>query len=83
MRTIWVLGATGQGGRAIAGELLAGGADVVLVGRDHRRLTTVAESLGGPVRTGAEIIPIENLGGTTHYLVSPRGITPADSARRS
>ena len=51
MRTIWILGATGRGGRAIAGELLAGGADVVLVGRDHRRLTTVAESLGGPVRT--------------------------------
>src|SRR6516165_11836274 len=52
MRTIWILGATGKGGRAIARELVAaGGADVVLVGRDHSRLTTVAESLGGTVRT--------------------------------
>ena len=51
MRTIWILGATGKGGRAIARELVAGGADVVLVGRDHSRLTTVAESLGGPVHT--------------------------------
>src|SRR6516165_3535403 len=52
MRTIWILGATGKGGRAIARELVAaGGADVVLVGRDHSRLTTVAESLGGSVRT--------------------------------
>jgi short subunit dehydrogenase-like uncharacterized protein len=52
MRTIWILGATGQGGRAIARELVAvGGADVVLVGRDDSRLTTVAESLGGTVRT--------------------------------
>ena len=51
MQTIWILGATGQGGRTIARELVAGGADVVLVGRDRSRLTTVAESLGGTVRT--------------------------------
>ena len=32
---------------------------------------------------GAQIITTENLGGTTHYLVSPRDTTPADPARRS
>ena len=51
MQTIWILGATGKGGRAIARELVAGGADVILVGRDHGRLSTVAQPLGGPVRT--------------------------------
>ncbi|WP_068176249.1 saccharopine dehydrogenase NADP-binding domain-containing protein [Mycobacterium sp. UM_CSW] len=51
MQTIWVVGATGKGGRAIARELVASGADVVLVGRDHSRLTVFADSVGGPVRT--------------------------------
>jgi short subunit dehydrogenase-like uncharacterized protein len=52
VQTIWVLGATGNGGRAIARELVAiSRADVVLVGRDHSRLSTIAESLGGNVRT--------------------------------
>ena len=52
MQTIWILGATGKGGRAIACELAAvDGVDVVLVGRHHGRLTTVAESLGGTVGT--------------------------------
>lgn len=51
MQTIWVLGATGKGGRAIASELIGGDADVVLVGRDHDRLTAVAASLGGQSRT--------------------------------
>src|SRR5271168_1697101 len=51
MQTIWVLGATGKGGRAIASELIGGDADVVLVGRDHDRLSAVAASLGGQNRT--------------------------------
>lgn len=51
MQTIWILGATGKGGRAIASELIGHGADVVLVGRDHDRLATVAASLGGQNRT--------------------------------
>src|ERR1700757_3605908 len=51
MQTIWVLGATGKGGRAIASELIGGDADVVLIGRDHNRLAAVAASLGGQNRT--------------------------------
>ena len=51
MRTIWLLGATGRGGRAISRELVVRGADVVLVGRDGDRLAAAAGSLGGSVRT--------------------------------
>lgn len=51
MRTIWILGATGKGGRAIASELIGASADVVLVGRDHDRLAAAAASLGGKSRT--------------------------------
>jgi short subunit dehydrogenase-like uncharacterized protein len=51
MQTIWVLGATGKGGRAIASELIGNVADVVLLGRDHDRLAAVAASLGGQHRT--------------------------------
>ncbi|MGH3767613.1 MAG: saccharopine dehydrogenase NADP-binding domain-containing protein [Pseudonocardiaceae bacterium] len=45
MAEIWVLGATGRGGRGIARELVAGGSDVVLVGRDADRLAGLAGSL--------------------------------------
>lgn len=51
MKTIWILGATGKGGRAIASELTGIGADVVLVGRDRDRLSAAAVSLGGQNRT--------------------------------
>jgi short subunit dehydrogenase-like uncharacterized protein len=47
MPTIWILGATGKGGRAIASELIGGDAEVVLLGRDRDRLAAVAASLGG------------------------------------
>src|SRR6476620_4291 len=51
MQTIWILGATGKGGRAIASELIgATSAEVVLVGRDHDRLAAAAASLGGQSR---------------------------------
>jgi short subunit dehydrogenase-like uncharacterized protein len=45
MTKIWILGATGRGGRGIARELVAAGADVVLVGRDHEKLQAFAASL--------------------------------------
>jgi short subunit dehydrogenase-like uncharacterized protein len=48
---IWVFGATGRGGRAIARELVDTGADVVLLGRDRDRLAAVAASLGERVRS--------------------------------
>jgi short subunit dehydrogenase-like uncharacterized protein len=59
MQTIWILGATGKGGRAIACELIGNDADVVLVGRDHDRLATVAASLGGVNRTLVAAGPAE------------------------
>lgn len=51
MTTIWILGATGKGGRAIASELIGSDAELVLVGRDHDRLDSVATALGGRCRT--------------------------------
>src|ERR1700745_199563 len=51
MKEIWVLGATGLSGRAIARELVASGADVVLTGRHAERLAEVAESVGEGART--------------------------------
>ena len=48
MTTIWVFGATGLSGRAIAHELVVGGADVVLVGRNRDKLASAARSIGGP-----------------------------------
>ena len=47
MATIWIFGATGVSGRAIAHELVRGGADVVLVGRDEDKLASVGRSIGG------------------------------------
>ncbi|WP_335981276.1 hypothetical protein [Streptomyces sp. CA2R106] len=51
MDEIWVLGATGRTGRAIAARLAAEGAPLVLVGRDAGRLDTVAAEVGGMSRT--------------------------------
>jgi short subunit dehydrogenase-like uncharacterized protein len=59
MQTIWILGATGKGGRAIASELIGNDADVVLVGRDPDRLATVAASLGGQNCTILSPGPVE------------------------
>ena len=47
---IWVLGATGRTGRAIARRLHQAGSTVVLVGRDGGRLAAVAAELGGAPR---------------------------------
>jgi short subunit dehydrogenase-like uncharacterized protein len=47
MTSIWVYGATGRGGRAIAQKLAADEAELVLVGRDETRLNELARSLPG------------------------------------
>ena len=47
---IWILGATGRCGRAIAKELAAKKLWPVLLGRDRQRLQALADSLGGQPR---------------------------------
>lgn len=47
---IWVLGATGRTGRAIAARLHAAGRPLVLAGRDRERLSRLAAELGGGPR---------------------------------
>ncbi|WP_030903644.1 saccharopine dehydrogenase NADP-binding domain-containing protein [Streptomyces sp. NRRL F-5126] len=42
---VWILGATGRVGRAVAGRLAARGVAPVLVGRDHDRLAEAAADL--------------------------------------
>jgi short subunit dehydrogenase-like uncharacterized protein len=87
MTTIWIFGATGLSGRAIANELVAGGADIVLVGRDPDRLASTAGSLGGPVGgrvvSGpaqlAELIRAEKPGVLVN-AVGPYGATAAPLA---
>jgi short subunit dehydrogenase-like uncharacterized protein len=51
MKAIWVFGATGLSGRGVARELVDSGAEVVLVGRDQHKLSSVSESVGGSART--------------------------------
>ncbi|MEU6096712.1 hypothetical protein [Streptomyces sp. NPDC047079] len=48
---VWILGATGRSGRAIAARLAAGPLPPVLVGRDPERLRELAGTLGGTPRT--------------------------------
>lgn len=47
---IWVLGATGRTGRAVAARLRDAGFRPVLVGRDRARLEAIATELGGEPR---------------------------------
>lgn len=47
---IWILGATGRVGRAVAARMRADGLPVVLVGRDRARLDAVAAGLSGDAR---------------------------------
>jgi len=47
---IWVLGATGRTGRAVAARLHEAGVRPVLVGRDRARLEAIAAELGGDPR---------------------------------
>ena len=51
MNEIWILGALGRSGRAIAAELATAQAKLVLVARDSAQLAALAESLGGSPRT--------------------------------
>ena len=50
MNEIWILGATGRSGRAVAAKLAAAQFPLVLVGRDTARLQRVAASTGGDLR---------------------------------
>jgi short subunit dehydrogenase-like uncharacterized protein len=43
---VWILGATGRIGRAVAARLAAKGVTVVLVGRDHDRLRKAGAAIG-------------------------------------
>ncbi|MEU5703506.1 NAD(P)H-binding protein [Streptomyces aurantiacus] len=47
---IWILGATGRIGAAVAARLASQGAPLVLVGRDRDRLDQVQASLGGDAK---------------------------------
>ncbi|WP_269855897.1 saccharopine dehydrogenase NADP-binding domain-containing protein [Streptomyces sp. RPT161] len=51
MNEIWILGATGWTGRAVAAELAASHGSPVLVGRDAARLRQLATTIGGTSRT--------------------------------
>ena len=51
MNEIWILGATGRSGRAVAAKLRAAQQAPVLVGRDAARLQSVAANIGGDLRT--------------------------------
>lgn len=46
MSQVWILGATGRVGCAVARDLAGKGVPVVLVGRDRSRLAAVADSIG-------------------------------------
>ena len=50
MNEIWILGATGRSGRAVAALLAQAPCPLVLVGRDTARLQKVAETVGGEAR---------------------------------
>lgn len=50
MNEIWILGATGRSGRAIATELTGAGLTPVLVGRDTMRLRKVAAAIDRDLR---------------------------------
>jgi len=47
---VWVLGATGRTGRAVASRLHEAGVSLVLVGRDRARLDGIVAELGGAPR---------------------------------
>ncbi len=60
---IWILGATGRVGRAVAARLHDAGFRLVLAGRDRARLETIAGELGGEPRivVGAIDIALSSL----------------------
>ena len=64
---IWIMGATGRSGGAVAARLSAAGIPVVLVGRSRERLDALAATLGASVRVIAgsfesQLKTLESLG---------------------
>ncbi|OIK24698.1 saccharopine dehydrogenase NADP-binding domain-containing protein [Streptomyces malaysiense] len=55
---IWILGATGRIGRAVAVRLAARGADIALIGRSHESLREVAAAAGRP---GAHLVATDSV----------------------
>lgn len=66
MNEIWILGATGRTGRAIAARLGERQRSVVLVGRDRNRLEAVARDVGGE----ASVLVAASLADTTHRIAA-------------
>ncbi len=50
MSGVWILGATGRSGRAVAAQLVTAGLSPVLVGRDATRLRKVAAATAKDLR---------------------------------
>lgn len=65
---IWILGATGRTGRAVAARLVANGHRPVLVGRNATRLNKISESLGG----GMIVLAAETLSEMTSLITKHR-----------
>lgn len=81
---IWVLGATGRTGRAVATRLRAAGGAVVLVGRDHERLAGLASELDGAPRVVAgslEMALVELARSAPAVVVNTIGPFTATAAR--
>ncbi|MFI6345571.1 hypothetical protein [Streptomyces sp. NPDC050560] len=66
MDEIWMLGATGRTGRAIAARLATSGRPPVLVGRDRDRLRAVADEVGGAAR----VVVAQSLGAAAGMLAA-------------
>src|SRR5258705_2999284 len=84
MTDIWVVGATGRSGQAIATELAARGADAVWVGRDAQRLAQVAG--GGRTHVAATVAQLaEDIAlrrpGVVVNTVGPFAATATQTAR--
>lgn len=80
---IWVLGATGRTGRAVAGRLHAGGRPVVLVGRSLERLAGVAAGLATGPATGLATGLTTGSGGEPRVLAGSLQTALAELERSS
>ncbi|MCD2193732.1 NAD(P)H-binding protein [Actinomycetospora endophytica] len=82
MSGIWIVGATGRTGRALAARL-AGDHEVVLVGRDATRLQALADPLGARVRAIGSIdrVPAAVRGGDAAVVVNLVGPYPTTGPR--
>ncbi|SDO16043.1 Short-chain dehydrogenase [Klenkia soli] len=57
---VWVVGATGVLGGALARGLAAAGARLALAGRDPERLAVLAADLGGVPAQGVDVVDVES-----------------------